>query len=201
MVLEQQDFIAALGDSTDEPNVLPDELWALYQSALRHAELREISTHRLAEIMAKPVVTIHSDASLAEASNLILQHRISGLPVIENGELVGILTEGDLLAGVGVPAKPPRSLWYKRIFNAWNQPPRILVSPSHKVRDIMTRTVITAIPEDSLGKGLDLMRKHQVNRLVIVDDQCCVQGIVSRSDILRFTSADPSTIQPLLPVS
>ena len=62
----------------------------------------------------------------------------------------------------------------------------------------MIRSVVSAEPQQTLKEGLELMRRYQVTRLVIVDDQRQVVGIVTRSDILRFTSADPQTT-PLLP--
>ncbi|QTR54683.1 CBS domain-containing protein [Thiothrix unzii] len=57
----------------------------------------------------------------------------------------------------------------------------------------MIRSVVSAEPQQTLKEGLELMRRYQVTRLVIVDDQRQVVGIVTRSDILRFTSADPQT--------
>lgn len=197
MVLEKQDFISALGESVEEPNILLDELWSLYQSALHHAGLREISAYPLADLMVKPVITVRPDAPLLDAANLMLKYRISGLPVVEQGKLVGIITEGDLLVGVGIPVKAPKKQWYKQIFDAWCHVPRPSISFSHNVRDIMTCSVITAAQEDTLGHGLALMRKHQVSRVIIVDNQFHVQGIITRSDILRFTSAGQSTKQQL----
>ena len=51
----------------------------------------------VAEIMTKPVITISADATVEDAARLLLKHRIGGLPVVRNGELVGILTETDVL--------------------------------------------------------------------------------------------------------
>lgn len=199
MMLEKQDFISALGDSAEEPNILPDELWSLYQSALHHARLRGVLTYPLEDLMVNPVITVRPDAPLSDAANLMLEYRISGLPVVEQEKLVGIITEGDLLVEVGIPVKPPKKQWHQQIFDAWCHVPRPFISSSHKVRDIMTCAVITAAPEDTLGCGLALMRKHQVSRVVVVDNQSHVQGIMTRSDILRFTSAGQNTRQQLLP--
>jgi acetoin utilization protein AcuB len=52
----------------------------------------------VAEVMTKPVLTISPDDSVEDAARLLLKHRIGGLPVVRQGELVGILTETDILA-------------------------------------------------------------------------------------------------------
>lgn len=201
MQLEKQDFIAALNDYSEEPGILPDELWQIYQSALYHANLREKSTIHLSELMVQPVITVHPDSLLSDVSRLILEKHISGLPVVENNILVGIITEGDLLAGVGVPARTPRTSLANKLLDAWRRPHQPSGSHVSKVRDVMTHPVVTAEPQDTLGQGLELMRKYRVTRLVIVDGKYYVVGIITRSDILRFTSADPNTTPQPPPVS
>ncbi|SKA73495.1 CBS domain-containing protein [Thiothrix eikelboomii] len=197
MALDKQDFLAALQDYSEDPPILLDELWRLYQSALHYARLREQASHPLSELMHTPVTTISPDHLLAEASQLILEQQISGLPVIENNRLVGIITEGDLMAEFGVPARTPQTSRVKKALDSWLHPHMLHTSSATtKVREMMTHTVVTAEPNDTLGQGLELLRRHQVTRLVIVDKQHQVVGIVTRSDILRFTSAAPHTTPP-----
>ncbi|MFI0400598.1 MAG: CBS domain-containing protein [Thiolinea sp.] len=200
MVLEKQDFAAALQDYSEDPPILLDELWRLYQAALHYARLREQASHLLSEFMHTPVITISPNQLLAEAAQLILEQQISGLPVVENQRLVGILTEGDLMAGFGVPARAPQTSRVKKALDSWLHP-QTPSTTTTKVREVMTRKVVTAEPRDTLGQGLELMRRYQVTRLVIVDQQYHVVGIVTRSDILRFTSAAPHTTPPPLVVS
>ena len=73
--------------------------------------------------------------------------------------------------------------------------------PTTAVREVMIRSVASAEPQQTLQEGLELMRRYQVTHLVIIDGQQQVVGIVTRSDILRFTSADPQTTPQLPPVS
>lgn len=201
MVLEKQDFLAALKDYHGEPSILPDELWWLYQSALRHAAIREKTAHSLSDLMTAPVMTVHPDDLLADISHLMLEKRVSGFPVVENDVLTGIVTEGDLMAVMGVPTRTPHTSWVQKARDAWKHPATVMTGNATKVRDVMTRCVITATPLDSLECGLELMGQHRVTRLVIVDSRQHVVGIVTRADILRFTSAAPQTTQPLPPAN
>lgn len=200
--LEKQDFLTALMHCGEEPNILPDELWALYQSALQYAEIRKKSAHNLSELMVTPVITVTPDQPLHEVAKLLLDKRIGGFPVTENNKLVGIITEGNLMSLIGVPARQTTSSSpLKKLQNLWHGPEQGVHSRGDKVRNSMTSPVITAKPADSLEHALMLMRQHQVTRLVIVDEQQQVEGILTRSDILRFTSAVPQTTPPPQPVN
>lgn len=199
MVLEKKDFLAALEDYHGEPSILPDELWWLYQSALKHAGVREKSAYPLADLMVTSVVAVHPDDLLQNIAPLMLEKRVSGFPVVENDVLVGIVTEGDLMAVVGVPVRIAQKSWRKKVLNTWKRPFAPTAGSANKVRDVMTHAVITAQPQDSLQHGLKLMGQHQITRLIIVNDKQHVIGIVTRADILRFTSAAPHTKPPLPP--
>lgn len=64
----------------------------------RHAQRKILDTLSVKDVMATEVVTIRPDASLAYAARLLTERKIGCLPVVENGRLVGILTEGDFVA-------------------------------------------------------------------------------------------------------
>src|SRR5260370_7466202 len=64
----------------------------------RHAQRKILDTLAVKDVMATEVVTIRPDASLAYAARLLTERKIGCLPVVENGRLVGILTEGDFVA-------------------------------------------------------------------------------------------------------
>jgi predicted transcriptional regulator len=196
--LEKQDFQLALMHYGEEPTILPDELWALYQSALQYAEIRRQAAHKLSELMVQPVITVTPDQPLHEVAKLLLEKRVGGFPVVENGVLTGIITEGDLMSTVGIPARHISSGTspLKKLRDLWSDADQIVHKQGDKVRDVMKRKVITAKTDDVLEHALTLMRQHQVTRLVIVDEQQHVKGILARSDILRFTAAAPQTTPP-----
>jgi CBS domain-containing membrane protein len=64
----------------------------------RHAQRKLLDTLAVKDVMATEVVTTSPDTSLVEAARLLTERKIGSLPVVENGRLVGILTEGDFVA-------------------------------------------------------------------------------------------------------
>jgi CBS domain-containing protein len=64
----------------------------------RHAQRKLLDTLSVKDVMATEVVTASPDASLVEAAKILTERKIGCLPVVENGKLVGILTEGDFVA-------------------------------------------------------------------------------------------------------
>jgi len=138
-----------------------------------------------ADVMTRNVMTIQANASLADAIRLLLGQRISGLPVLNAAEeLVGMLTEGDLLrrAELGTDRRRPRWLDFLRA------PARAagdyVHSHSRRVEDVMTREVVS-LPEDAaLDELVGLMESRHIRRVPIVRGKH-LAGIVSRADLLR----------------
>jgi CBS domain-containing protein len=138
-----------------------------------------------ADIMAQPVVGVTPEATVAEAARLMLDYRISGLPVLDRGgALVGIISEGDLLrrAETGTMRRRPRWL---EVFSA---PSRLAkdYAEAHagKVADAMTNAVVTIGPDAPLREIVDVMERRRVKRLPVVEAGRVV-GIVTRADLVR----------------
>jgi CBS domain-containing protein len=114
------------------------------------------------QIMTSKIVTIHPSATIAEAIELMLDRRVSGLPVVdEQGFLVGVITEFALLA-----------MAYDQ--HVTNQ----------TVAEHMTRSVISVEVDDSVSRMADQFIVHRVRRLPVVDRGRLV-GLISRVDVLR----------------
>ncbi len=114
---------------------------------------------------SKPVLTIKSDTSIAEADELLSEHSFKGCPVTEDGRLVGIISRRDLRKGL-------RS-------DLGHAP----------VKGFMSRKLITASPEQSLPELRRLMVEENIGRIPLVDSNGSLVGIVTRSDILRYLSS------------
>lgn len=139
------------------------------------------------DIMTRPVVTVTPQTPVQDAVRLMLEHHISGLPVIdESGELVGIVTEADLLLKETQP-KPQqpvvdwfgRSLWLERWLSGYRKVKGRIVG------EVMTHNVVTAGEDTPAHELASLMTRFQVNRLPIVRGRQVV-GIVTRADILKL---------------
>lgn len=137
-----------------------------------------------ADIMVTDVITISPDTSVAEAAALLLKHRISGIPVVENGVLVGILSEGDLLRRVESRTERRRSWWLEMFTGTDTLAAEYVKSHSKSVRDVMTADVISAPDTASLAEVADLLERHHIKRIPIVRNGNMV-GLVSRANLLQ----------------
>ena len=134
---------------------------------------------RAKDVMSSPVTTIRADATLLDAAKLLLNTKVSAVPVIGDAEaMAGILSEVDLIRRV-VGDSSDASQLHAHLGNPDSQ--QILAG---KVADIMTRKVITANEETVLEDVASLMFKHQAKRIPILRDRAVV-GIVSRIDLVK----------------
>jgi CBS-domain-containing membrane protein len=141
---------------------------------------------RVGDIMTTDVVAARRDQPLKEIARLMYEHRVSGLPVLDDdGRLVGIVSEADLLRSEErAPEEEPKSL-----FLEWLLHPRRLEEWERRTRgvraaDVMVTDVATVGPETTIREATKVLLHHGVKRLPVVDDQNRVVGIVSRQDLL-----------------
>ena len=137
------------------------------------------------EVMTRNVVSTRADASVAEMVKLMLDNRISGLPVVDDrGHLVGIVTEGDCLrrAETGTERRRPR--WSEFLIGPGRLAEEYIHTHSRKVAEVMTQTPITITEDTSLDEVVHLMEAHRIKRLPVVRNGKVV-GIVSRANLLH----------------
>jgi CBS domain-containing protein len=140
---------------------------------------------RAKDIMTRDPITIAPDASVMQAVRLMLQHRISSLPVVAaSGTLVGILAEGDLLrrGELGINGRRPR--WIEFLIGSGQFADEYMQACGRKVYEIMSRQVFTASEETTTAEIVYIMKKRGIHRLPIVQGGKLV-GIVTRSDLVR----------------
>jgi CBS-domain-containing membrane protein len=141
--------------------------------------------------MTPDVITVGPDATVLELAQLLLKHRISAVPVTgARGELIGIVSEGDLLrrAETGTERRRP---WLLRVLTE-SETLAVDYVKSHgrKISDIMTRRVVTATPETSLAEIATLLEKNRIKRVPIVENGKLV-GIVTRANLVQAFAAMP----------
>ena len=146
------------------------------------------------EVMTEQVVSVTMEDPVEKCANLLLEHNISGLPVLdERGKLSGIITEGDLIRRASRIQAPG----YLEILGGGiylGSPKKfvdeILRAMSLSAGEMMTKKVITVGPEDSLEQAATLMVDKKVSRLPVVDGAGRLVGIVSRRDIMQHLYRD-----------
>ncbi len=140
---------------------------------------------KAADVMVSNVISVGSQASVQEVADLLLRNRISGVPVTgPQGELVGIVSEGDLMRRPEAGTERRYSWWLGLLASSEGMASEYIKSHSHKVVDVMTRRVVTATPDTPVSEIAALLEKHGIKRVPIVTDGKVV-GIVSRANLLH----------------
>lgn len=138
------------------------------------------------DVMTSPAVTIRSDASIADAIRLMLQHRISGLPVVDQaGKIVGVVTEGDFLRRGESQTERLLPRWLQFLLGPGRLAAEYTRTHSRKVAEVLTGAPVTADEQATVPDVVRLMEEHHVRRLPILRDGQLV-GIVSRANLLQL---------------
>lgn len=138
-----------------------------------------------ADIMTLGAATIRPDASIAQAAQLMLQYRISGLPVVDTaGILVGIVTESDLLRRAESGTEQRRPRWLEFLMGPDRLADEYVYAHSRRVEDVISRNVITVSPQTPVSDVVGQMERQFIKRVPVVREGKVV-GIVSRANLLR----------------
>ena len=144
---------------------------------------------KAADVMVANVITVGPDASVAEAADVLLANRISGVPVVgRHGELIGIVSEGDLIRRAETGTQHRRSWWLEVLIGSRPLAADYVKSHALKVADIMTREVVTAGLDTPLRDIATLMEKNSIKRLPIVKNGKVI-GIVSRANLVQAVAS------------
>jgi CBS domain-containing protein len=133
---------------------------------------KEISMQKISEVMSSDVQTISPDATIEEAAQEMRDGDFGLVPVAEDEELLGVITDRDIAIRAVAEGKDPSTL----------------------VREIMSEEVVWASEDDSVEDAARIMSDHQIRRLPVVDAEQHLVGIVSLGDF----AVDSADIQPVV---
>jgi CBS domain-containing protein len=156
-------------------------------------EVAAMIGQRVRDVMTPEVVVVAPDCGFKHIVDVLNDFKVSAVPVVENGTVVGIVSEADLLHKIGFSdgARPPRH------FERHSLRVGRAKAAGETARAVMSSPVITIDPDASLATAARLMEQHQVKRLPVVDDGRLV-GIVARRDLLRrFLRPDAEITQEI----
>ena len=144
---------------------------------------------KASDVMTRTVITVDEQAPIAEALQLMLGKAISGLPVVNcDNQLVGIITEGDLLRRAELATERHISRWKNLLFGPWYSAEEYVRTHARSVGSIMTRETLCIAEDTPLSMIVSMMEQGHVKRLPVIKDGKVI-GIVSRRDILQPLSS------------
>jgi len=117
------------------------------------------------ELMTKDLTTCLETSPVAEAAKLMERDDVGSIPVLEDGKLVGIVTDRDIALRVVAAGRDPRQT---------------------RIQDVMTRDPEAVTVNDSIDKVMEVMESRQVRRIPVIDQGRRLVGIIAQADIARL---------------
>jgi CBS domain-containing protein len=148
------------------------------------------------DLMTRDLATIRPDSPVIDALRVMLERRISGMPVVDAaGSLVGILTEGDFLRRAELDTERKRPLWLAHLLSPGRLATEYTAAHGRSVEQVMTADVASVGEDAALADVVDLMERRGIKRVPVVRDGRLV-GLVSRADLLRAYVAATEQARP-----
>jgi CBS domain-containing protein len=139
---------------------------------------------RAADIMVRNVITVDPESDVAHAVDLLIDNDVSALPVVDDqGRLVGILSEADLMRRVEINTERPHG-WAESIFGASTLAGEFAKAHGARVAEIMTRGAVSVSEAAPLSEIAGALERYRIKRVPVTRDGKVV-GIVSRSNVIQ----------------
>ncbi|MFE2705015.1 CBS domain-containing protein [Streptomyces mirabilis] len=143
--------------------------------------------NKVGSVMATEVVTARYGTPFKEVARLLTEHRISGLPVIdEDDKVLGVISETDLMvrqAGVPDPYETPRRFRFTGLTHGARR--QAAKGHARTAGQLMSVPPVTVHADETIAEAARTMARSRVERLPVVDDEDRVVGIVTRRDLIQ----------------
>jgi CBS domain-containing protein len=148
------------------------------------------------DVMTRDVISIDPESTVLQAARLMLQHHISGLPVIDkHGELVGVLSEGDFLRRRETRTERKRSRWLEFLMGPGRMAAEYSHSHGSKVAEVMSTEVTSVEYDTAIEDIVEVMERKRIKRVPVVCGGQLV-GIITRSNLMRAMVSLARTAAP-----
>lgn len=140
------------------------------------------------DIMTTNVITVSEEEIIENVTKLLIENKISGVPVInDNDEVMGMVTETDLIfkdKNIHIPSYVPLLGGFILLDSVKKFESQLRKVAAYKVKDLMSTPVIKVGEDDEVRKVVNLMLDRRINRVPVIDEEGKLKGIIARSDIL-----------------
>jgi len=151
---------------------------------------------RVKDVMTPNVISVGADETVVNAARLMLQHQISGLPVVnKEGELVGIVSEGDFLRRGELGTQRRRPKWLEFVVGPGKLAQEYVRASGKKIEDVMTPDPWTIGEDESLEAVVDMMERRRIKRIPVTRGRRVV-GIVSRANLMHALASLARDVGP-----
>ena len=151
---------------------------------------------RVKDVMTSLVVMVYPNDSIQQVASRLVRNRISGAPVVKDGKVLGVISEVDIVHALMGPANVDKGLVTADVLSLILR----AVPTEHKhvrvAADVMSSHAVTVGPQDTLFKAAQLLDRHGIKRLPVVDAEGYLLGILSRGDLVRaMTRSDAGLLE------
>lgn len=156
---------------------------------------------KVADLMTREVIYVTPETPVNQVAHVLVQYSISGVPVVENGRVIGLVTEEDLVTRHAIVEMPSFFQAFDSVFYLGKQDDfdkELRHMLATQVRDVMTSNVVTIEAEASIRHLANLIVTKEVNPVPVTDENGALVGIVSRSDLIRMMVEREEAGQPLV---
>jgi CBS domain-containing membrane protein len=186
--MSEADILDAMKSIPGYLDITPGDFKEIFQYAYRHAMERVAQSQSAKDIMTEKVIYATLDTSLKETAARMASHGISGIPVLDEGQIVvGVISEKDIFFHMG--GKKTRSPM--EVISQCLSSKGCVAVPMQTgfAKDIMTSPALTVFEDTSVFEIASIFAKKNINRVPVVDKNNHLVGIVARADIFRTTCA------------
>lgn len=127
--------------------------------------IRSIPKKKVIEVASMDLITLDPDSTIKEAAQVLTREDIRGAPVVDNGDVVGILTLSDITKAIAQSKE------------------------KSKVKDIMSHRIITVESDMMIADAVEVMNQNNIGRLIVIDAKGLPTGIITRTDLLNKIAA------------
>ncbi len=144
---------------------------------------------KVSDVMTRDVLSVGPEDRLRSAATIMREHRIGGLPVVDGGRVVGMITESDFLNMAAETPDSHRHGFLDALFGGHRA-----AHPSTLVGEAMTKDPVTVEDSMLIREAARRMKRHRIKRVPVVDEAGHLVGILSRADVMKVFAREDEAI-------